>query len=201
MSLPPWKSMVGVALVFAIGLLSGAALVVILQARFLRGPDFPERMTGRLQQRLAEDLDLTEAQKHAIAQAMKASSEDVRKLHEEMGPRMDEVFERMRKAVEAELTPEQRQRLEQLRGRRPLLGRVLGGPRFGHFGPPMGGPFDDPGAWEGQAPLPPPDGAPAPGQRRWDGGPGPGRPPRGPAPPPGASPETSPEPPADQPPR
>jgi len=200
MSLPPWKSMVGVALVFAIGLLSGAALVVILQARFLRGPDFPARMTGRFQQRLAEDLDLTEAQKDAIAQAMKASSEDVRKLHEEMGPRMDEIFERMRKAVEAELTPEQRQRLEQLRGRRPFLGRVLGGPRFGAFGP-AAGPFGEPGAWDDGPPPLPPAGVPAPGQPRWEGGPGPGRPPRGPAPPPGASPETSPEPPADQPPR
>ncbi len=199
MSLARWKSMVGVALVFAIGLLSGAALVVILQARFLRGPDFPERMTGRFRQRLAEDLDLTEAQQQAIAQAMKASGEDVRKLHEEMGPRMDEIFERMRRAVEAELTPEQKQRLERLRGRRPLLGRVLGGPRFGRFGPGAGGPFGEPGAWDGEPPLPPPAGAPAPGQPRWEGGPG--RPPRGPAPPPGASPETSPQPPADQPPR
>jgi hypothetical protein len=60
--------------------------VVILQARFLRGPDFPERMTGRFQQRLAEDLDLSAAQQQAIAQAMKASSEEMRELHAEMDP-------------------------------------------------------------------------------------------------------------------
>jgi hypothetical protein len=194
-SLARWKSAVGVALVFAIGLLCGAALVVILQARLLRSPDFPERMAVRMQQALAEELDLTEAQRGAIDRAMKASRDDMRALHEEMGPRLDQIFERMRKAIEAELTPEQKKRLDELRGKPPLLGRLLGGPRFGRFGPRPGGPFDGPGVWDGE---PRQGGSPGP-RPPWDDRPDQGGPPPGPPPGPGSSPTPRPEPPPEKP--
>ncbi len=132
-----WKSALGVLLVFLLGLFSGAALATFLHFRAFPRPDLPDRMAAFAVRQLARELDLDEHQQQVVREAMEESSRELGALRQEMGPRMDQVFERARKKIEDSLRPEQRRRLQEMvRERRELMHRLFGGPRFG---PPGGG--------------------------------------------------------------
>jgi hypothetical protein len=183
MSVRRWRSVLGVGLVFVLGLLSGAAVATILHFRFVSRPDLPDRMAAVALRHLTRDLDLTEEQQNVVREAMQESRRELRALQEEMGPRMDATFQKTRDRIRAVLNEEQRKELDEMvERRRSIMGRLFGRPRFGPPGP--GHPFERRPHRDGGRPG-------KPGPPPWERPPGPEAPPPGDAQPP-PSPEAEP---------
>ena len=178
MSAKRWKSLLGVALVFVLGLVSGAAITMYAHFRFLTRPDLPDRIGAIALRHLTRELDLTEEQRKVVREAMMESRRELRELQREMGPKMDATFAKTRERIRAVLDDEQQKKLDELASRRgAVMGRFFGGPRFGP--PGRGGPFGgrpEKGRWRHPSRKPP-----------WDHPESPGEPS------PEPSPETSPE--------
>jgi len=175
MSARRWRSLLGVVLVFVLGLVSGGAITTYLHFRFLRPRDLPDKMSAIALRHLTRELELTDDQRQAVREAMRDSRRELRALQAEMGPRMDATFQKTRERIRAVLDEEQRAKLDEMAERRgSVMGRFFGGPRFGPPGPgpgfeghPPHGPMGEggrrdlpPGPPPGVEPppeLPPPD--------------------------------------------
>lgn len=133
------------------------------------GPPEPE-VVARL---MGRELGLTSEQQTQVEVLLREEMAATRALMEELRPKLDGQHARSRERLEALLTPEQKQRLDQLRPVPPdgePLGPLggparrpppFGGPPRGHFGgPPPGGP--PPGGRFPPPQHPPPGGEPQP---------------------------------------
>ena len=83
---------------------------------------------GRLRNRLARDLSLTEEQRAAVDAALDRRSERFRVIMEPLRPQMDSAVQQTRDEIRQLLTPEQRARFERLlddddRDRKPNTSR------------------------------------------------------------------------------
>lgn len=173
--------------IFGAGVISGSVATRLYQNYTkpplpMRPPDGPpppwvgQRMD--FLRHMEEALGLSAAQRDRIDQLIKESQQRTRELWDGFSPKLKAEMERLKAAVDAELTPEQRAKAEELHKKR--MNRPRG--------------ERPPGRWpEGQGP------------RRWEPGkpgegglPGEGRPPFGP--PPQNFPRAAPEPAPDQPP-
>jgi len=141
-SLKRWKSALGVLLVFVLGLISGTALTTFVHLRAFSRPGLPDRVAAIATRGLTRELELNEAQQKVVREAMEESRRELGALREEMGPRMDAVFEKARERIRACLNEDQKKRLDEMaRDRHSLMRRLFGGPRFGpgRERPPWGG--------------------------------------------------------------
>ena len=111
--------------VFVAGAVSGGPLAM----RFMR-PDRPEWRRGlRLQvmERLEEELGLTTEQKTKVQPVVLRAQEETQRLRRENIKNIAVVMDRMHAEISAELTPEQRVKLEDMRKRfRERAERVRG---------------------------------------------------------------------------
>jgi len=111
--------------VFVAGAVCGGPLV----GRFLR-PDRPEWRRGmrpQVLERLEEDLSLTAAQKEKVRPVVMRAQEEMQRLRRENVRNLAVVMDRMHTEISAELTPEQRVKLEDMRKRfRERAERVRG---------------------------------------------------------------------------
>ena len=137
-------ALVYVAGLFLLGVLVGALAMQLYHS--VNAPD-PRRLPGRgpahrpdFADLLERRLDLTPDQVQRIDVILAESRAEAEAFHEEMLPRVREQMERTRERISEVLTPEQRERFEELhrrhRGRaeRFFLGRRPG--RRGEMGPP-----------------------------------------------------------------
>jgi hypothetical protein len=89
--------------------------------------------------RMSKDLHLSPEQKASIRTIFEKAHERARQVNEEVSWDLSEIHRDSVQAIQQVLTPEQRQRFEQIRRRhahRP--------PPMDHFGPPPGGPMPPP---------------------------------------------------------
>lgn len=161
----PWKVVGAAVVIFGAGVISGSVATRLYQnytrppvpARPPGGPPPPwvgQRMD--FLRHLEQALGLAPDQRERIDRLIKESQQRTRELWEGFSPKLQAEMERLKKAVDAELTPEQRLKAEELHKKR--LSRPRG--------------ERPPGRW--------PEG---PGPRRWaPGTPGEGGPPEGPPP-------------------
>lgn len=168
----PWKVVGAAVVIFGAGVISGNVATRLYQnytaptrLRLPEGPPPPwvgQRMD--FMRRMGDALGLSPEQRERIDKLIRESQQRTRELWEPFGAQFKAEMERLKAAVDAELTPEQRAKAEELHKRR--LNRPWG--------------ERPPGRWpEGQGP-----------RRRGPGTPGELEPP--PGPPPGAPPEASP---------
>lgn len=183
----PWKVVGAAVVLFGAGVISGNVATRLYQ-RYTQ-PPFPARPPGgppppwvgqRMDflRHMEDALGLSPEQRERIDQLIKESQQRTRELWEDFSPRLKAEMERLKAAVDAELTPEQRAKAEELhkkrmsrpRGERPPgrwpeeQGPRRRGPQRipGEGGPPAGPP---PGENRAQSPLkpapePPPETAP-----------------------------------------
>ncbi len=195
----PWKVVAAAAVIFAAGVVSGGMAMRLYTQRAAptvvptprpEGPPPPwvgQRMD--FMRRMSENLQLTPEQAQIIDRLIKESQQRSRELWESVAPRFQEETRRLKEAVDAVLTPEQRARAEELHRRR--------------FSRPPG--FRPPGRWgEGEPPRRRgEEGEPAgrgEGRGRRDGGWGPpGKAPWEPGPPDASAPPPAEQPPASSP--
>lgn len=173
----PWKVVGAAVVIFGAGVISGTVATRLYQN--YTKPPLPLRPPGgppppwvgqRMDflRHMEEALGLTAAQRDRIDQLIKESQQRTRELWEDFSPKLKAEMERLKAAVDAELTPEQRARAEELhkqrmnrpRGERPP-GRWPEGQGPRRWGPGMPGDGGPPG--EGRPPLgPPPQNVPQP---------------------------------------
>lgn len=176
----PWKAITAAVVIFGAGVLSGAMGVQLYRAKTELRP--PQRVPGGppgpwvgprmdFMRRIGDRLGLSDEQKQQIDQHLRESQQRMRELWDPLAPKFKEEMERVRRAIDAELTPEQRQKAELIQSER-------------HQGPPGDRP---PGRWgdgqgprsrRGQEPGAPPGGLPAPPPGVLPPDSGPAEPPR-----------------------
>lgn len=132
-------ALVAVAGLFLLGIVVGSLGMHLYDAR--RPFDGPPRGGTRHDfhaERLDQLLDLTPEQERRIEEIRRESRAQSEALHEQMLPKVREHMERTRQRIEEVLTPEQRQKFNELaEQQRARFERfVLEGPR--HGGPPRG---------------------------------------------------------------
>lgn len=177
-----WKAIVAALVLFFAGVLSGVMGQRLIEARqaaelpvnkrpFPGGPPMP--WTGvrmSFMERLAKDLELTPDQAEKIDRIIKSSQERLRALWEPVAPKARAEMTNSRAAISAVLTPEQRERMEELFKHRGPGRRGPGRYHGGERGPEGKGwedprrlrPPGEPPGPEGAPPVPSPDNPPPP---------------------------------------
>lgn len=126
----PWKVIGAAAVIFTAGIVSGSVATRIYQNRTAQqsaprppggpgGPPMPwvgQRMD--FMRYMGDKLDLTQEQREKIDRLIKDSQQRTRELWEPFAPKLQAEMERLKAAVDAELTAEQRAKAEELHKRR-----------------------------------------------------------------------------------
>lgn len=133
----PWKVILAFVGVFLAGVICGGALAP-WWPRPERPPGGPRGGGARtVMERLEKQLDLTEVQKEKIRPIVERMQAETQKLRRESMREFTAAMERMNTAIAAELTPEQRRKLEDMRRRfRERAERFRKAFHEGNGGPP-----------------------------------------------------------------
>jgi Spy/CpxP family protein refolding chaperone len=114
----------------------------VLLPKMFHGDHFPGRRPPRdheFRNRFAREVGLSQEQQIRIDSIMDREARELRLLRGTIQPQLDSIIGRTRRQMDSVLTPEQRQRAEEIRRRHPRPP----GPPGGAFGP-MEGPRGEP---------------------------------------------------------
>jgi Spy/CpxP family protein refolding chaperone len=173
-----WKVIVATLVIFGAGLVTGA-LVVNLTQRSMRpvGPprSFASPIQGRFQgaeqrdeylHRMQVQLNLSPDQRQRIEAILRESQQRSRALWESIEPRMREEVKKTRDRIREHLTPEQRQKFEEMSRARPPMSRRPDDPNWSGEERRDRPPFSmTPGGPPGRRPERPPQEPVPPGDR------------------------------------
>jgi len=111
-----WKVILATLVIFAAGALSGGLLVKSLTPPPLqpKPPIPPVLAQERFQAKLKRELQLTADQTNRIDRIFHESNARIKILWELVGPEMQKELQEVHAGIRNELTPEQRQKFEQL---------------------------------------------------------------------------------------
>ena len=144
-----WKLILVTSLIFVTGMVTGAVTVKRFQSARLPGPGQRIEFLRRIEKR----LDLSPAQRERIDKILSESQERTANLWEQIGPKMRQEFDDVRKQIRQELEPQQLAKFEELirksRARRPTGAEDREKIEKRRERPPRGLPSDG-------KPLPPP---------------------------------------------
>ncbi len=128
-----WKAILGVLLVFLIGMLSGALLAQRYHQgrmeRFLSGR--PGAAADIIVRRLSRSLDLDGAQQEQVRAIVTDTHRRMEDIRRPVQPRLDEALERGRARIREILRPDQQARFDRMTAEwktRRGMGRRHGGP-------------------------------------------------------------------------
>ena len=111
-----WKAVAGVLLVFLLGVLAGGVGVYRYHRkafdRFARGG--PEMVSEFFLRKLSRELSLDDSQKERVEAIVRRTAGEAREVRQQCRPRIDEIFERGRREIRAELRPEQQRRFDEI---------------------------------------------------------------------------------------
>lgn len=111
-----WKVILATVVIFAAGALAGGILVKTFGPKpDIAKPPVPGILSQqRFQSRLKEKLELTPEQTNRIDRIFAESNERIRILWGLIGPELQKELKEVRDNIRAELSPEQREKFEQL---------------------------------------------------------------------------------------
>ena len=134
-----WQALLALVGLFALGTVAGGLGAHLYYARALdRPPAPPPFFGGRMGPRLERQLDLSPEQGEQLRQILDETRTEAEALRRDLAPRIRQVMERSEERIGEILTPEQRERFEQIRrGHRRRSERFFGD-REGHRGPRRG---------------------------------------------------------------
>lgn len=120
MSMPiQWKTIAYSAAIFLLGGIAGAAIALGVSRHAWPRPPFIHDMSRHLQARLEAKLELTPGQLQKIQPAIAKLAADMQAIHSETMKRSGKLMDDFYTAIAGELTPEQKQKLEELKKARP----------------------------------------------------------------------------------
>jgi Spy/CpxP family protein refolding chaperone len=127
-----WKLIAGFILVFVAGGISGALLGGLYARHLFFGFHNPEQIGARMKERLRAELNLTPEQAAKISPIIDNTAIQLREIRRETARRVHETIAESHRQMAANLTDEQRQKLQQIEERH----RRLRHGRFPHELPP-----------------------------------------------------------------
>lgn len=123
-----WKLIAGFVLVFIAGGMTGAYVAASQARHALFGPDHG-LISDRMRQRLKVQLGLTDEQTKKIAPIIDKTATELEAIRNETGRRVHQTFAEAHREMAAELTPEQRQKLQEIEARHHRLSPHMHGNR------------------------------------------------------------------------
>ena len=112
-----WKLIAGFILVFVAGGISGAFLGGLYARHLFFGFHHPEQIGARMKERLRTELNLTPEQVAKISPIIDKTAVQLREIRRETGRRVHETIAEAHRQMAANLTDEQRQKLQQIEER------------------------------------------------------------------------------------
>src|ERR1700747_3687055 len=112
-----WKLITGFILVFVAGGISGAFLGGLYAQHHFFELHRPELIAGRMKERLRAELNLTPEQVAKISPIIDKTAAQLRDIRRETGRRVHETIAEAHRQMAANLTDEQRQKLQQIEER------------------------------------------------------------------------------------
>ena len=112
-----WKLIAGFILVFFAGAISGAFLGASYARHLFFEFHHPERIGARMKERLRADLNLTPEQVAKISPIIDNTAAQLRDIRRDTGRRVHDVMTQAHQQMAANLTDEQRQKLQQIEER------------------------------------------------------------------------------------
>ena len=112
-----WKLIAGFLLVFVAGGITGAFVGGSYARYHFFEMRHPERIGGRMKDRLRAELNLTPEQLAKISPIIDNSTAQLRDIRRDTGRRVHEIIADTHRQMAAELTDEQRQKLTQMEQR------------------------------------------------------------------------------------
>ena len=128
-----WKVILATIVIFAAGAFVGGIIVKNRTPQSLpaKPPVPPILSQQRFQEKLKKELQLTAEQTNRIDRIFAESNERIKILWDLIGPEMQKERQEVYGSIRAELTPEQRERFEQLLKHPPYRGDGRRGSRGG----------------------------------------------------------------------
>ena len=132
-----WKLIAGFLLVFVAGGITGAFVGGSYARRHFFELHHPERIGGRMKERLRAELNLTPEQLEKISPIIDKTTAQLRDIRRDTGQRVRAIIADAHRQMGAELSDEQRQKLKQIEERHQQLAtssltRFFGGTAVGH---------------------------------------------------------------------
>ena len=149
----PWKLVLLLIGIFAAGVVAGGFVAMRYMRHSMPRPPSPEQWGPARLKKLSERLSLTPEQEEKIRPIMKRDMDDLGRVRTSSFAEGKRIFERMEHDIAEVLTPEQREKFEQMN--REMREHVQKFMKERPFGPRKGG-YDRPGAPE-EPPPPPPE--------------------------------------------
>jgi Spy/CpxP family protein refolding chaperone len=112
-----WKLIVGFVLVFLAGGMTGAFITTSQAFHFLVGPHHPGFSAERMRNRLRWQLHLTDEQVTKISPVIDKAAAQLETIRMETGRHVREIFAETHREIAADLTAEQRTKLQEIEGR------------------------------------------------------------------------------------
>lgn len=112
-----WKLIAGFILVFVAGGISGAFLGGLYARHLFFGFHHPEQIGARMKERLRTELNLTPEQVAKISPIIDKTAAELREIRRETARRVHETIAEAHRQMAANLTDEQRQKLQQIEER------------------------------------------------------------------------------------
>jgi Spy/CpxP family protein refolding chaperone len=140
-----WKLICGFLLVFIAGCLTGAFVAAATTRHYLFAAGHHGITADRMRERLKAELNLTPEQTAKISPILDKAAVQLQAIRKDTGQRVHEVFATTHNQIAADLTPEQRTKLEQMRERhhRMMQRHHRHGPAPPPGAPPPPAPNDD----------------------------------------------------------
>ena len=132
-----WKLIAGFLLVFIAGGLTGAFVAAATTRHYLFAAGHHGVSAERMRERLKSELNLTPEQTAKISPILDRAAADLQQIRKDTAHRVRDVFANTHNQIAADLTPEQRTKLEQMRERHR---RMLRHPHHRHGPPPPDAP-------------------------------------------------------------
>ena len=112
-----WKLIAGFLLVFIAGGITGAFVGGSYARHLFFEQHHPERIAGRMKERLRADLNLTPDQLAKISPIIDKTTAQLRGIRRDTGRRVHEIIADAHQQMATQLTDEQRQKLKQIEER------------------------------------------------------------------------------------
>ena len=112
-----WKLVAGFLLVFVAGGIAGAALGGFYARHLFFEIHRPGRMGDRMKERLRVELRLTPEQVAKVSPIVDKTAAQLQEIRRDTGRRVHEIMTEAHKEIAANLTDEQRQKLQQIEER------------------------------------------------------------------------------------
>jgi Spy/CpxP family protein refolding chaperone len=112
-----WKLAAGFVLVFLAGAMTGVFFATMHAGRMFAEFHQPGLVATRMKEHLRQELKLTPEQEAKISPIVEKMAAQLEQIRKETGERVHQTFQDAHQAMEANLTDEQRQKLQEMEKR------------------------------------------------------------------------------------